>query len=101
MGHWLKNTTNLGYVEALRNRLASDDASVFIFLGAGLSYGVDRGRVLFEFDEHDDGLRFPSWPQLVKRMQADLVADPVIGAQKESLIQFFDNQAPLDCTQLF
>lgn len=101
MDHWLENPTNVQYVERLRERLASDDTSIFVFLGAGLSYGVGRTRATFEDDWYDDDYRFPSWPQLVNRMRDDLLVDPVISQHGESLKQFFEDQGPLDCAQSF
>jgi hypothetical protein len=64
---WLNNKTNDKYVKELRSLLARNDIPVFIFLGAGLSFGVDRGRkeiegreieIEFEFSEQDDEDRF-------------------------------------------
>ena len=44
---WLENEHNSRLVTEIRNRIADGNADVLIFLGAGLSYGVDRGRFLF------------------------------------------------------
>ena len=74
--NWLEDGQNSRLVAEIRNRIADRNADVFIFLGAGLSYGVDRGRVLFEFDHYDDDRRFPSWPMLVKRMRDRVASLP-------------------------
>ncbi len=72
-----------------------------IFLGAGLSFGVDRGRAMFERDEFDDNRRFPSWPQLIKRMQKSLLSDPVLEPFKDAVNHFFEEESALDCAELF
>ncbi len=50
MEYWLNNGKNREYVQRLRTLLSENDTPVFIFLGAGLSFGVDRGRTMFERD---------------------------------------------------
>lgn len=76
-------------------------ADLLVFLGAGLSYGVDRGRAAFEVHEYDDGHRFPSWPGLVNRMNARLRDLPEFEPLGESLDAFFDEQPAIDAAQLF
>ena len=39
---WLNNETNYQYVQRLRSLLAGNDVPIFIFLGAGFSFGVGR-----------------------------------------------------------
>ncbi|HEV2772293.1 MAG TPA: hypothetical protein VGV57_05625, partial [Thermoleophilaceae bacterium] len=66
---------NQRLVEELGVRLADDAATVMIFLGAGLSFGVGRrlGRGSFETPPPiDDDSRFPSWMLLVDRMKTEL-----------------------------
>ena len=46
MAHWIDDDTNKEYIQRLRSLLSQDDIPVFIFLGAGLSFGVDRGRAV-------------------------------------------------------
>ena len=101
MEYWFDNDTNREYVQHLRTLLAEDDTPVFIFLGAGLSFGVDRGKVMFERDEFEDNRRFPSWPQLIKRMQKFLLSDPVLESFKDSVDRFFEKESALDCAELF
>jgi SIR2-like domain len=101
MEYWFDNDTNREYVQRLRTLLAEDDTPVFIFLGAGLSFGVDRGKVMFERDEFEDNRRFPSWPQLIKRMQKFLLSDPVLESFKDSVDRFFEKESALDCAELF
>ena len=73
---WLEDEHNSRLVAEIRDRISCNSADVFIFRGAGLSYGVDRGRALFEFEEYDDGGRFPSWPILVNRMRDRVASFP-------------------------
>lgn len=101
MEHWINNGTNREYVQRLRSLLSESDPPVFIFLGAGLSFGVNRGRALFERYEHDDGLRFPSWPQLIDRMKHDLLSNPILESHKDSVERFFKEEGALDCAELF
>jgi len=101
MEYWFDNGTNREYVQRLRTLLSENDTPVFIFLGAGLSFGVDRGRTMFERDEFDDNRRFPSWPQLIKRMQKFLLSDPVLESFKDSVDRFFEKESALDCAELF
>ena len=99
--HWIEDEQNSRLVTEIRDRIAGGNADVFIFLGAGLSYGVDRGRVLFEFEHYDDGRRFPSWPMLVGRMR-DRVASLSEFKEHGTLVErFFKEQGPIDCAELF
>lgn len=99
--HWIEDEQNSRLVEAIRNRIADDNANVFIFLGAGLSFGFDRGRVLFEAERHDDGRRFPSWPMLVNRMRHRLESLPELKEHTSEVKLFFEQQSPIDCAELF
>lgn len=98
---WMEDEENARLVAEIRGRLADGRADVFVFLGAGLSYGVDRGRVLFEFGDHDDGRRFPSWPMLVTRMRDRVESLPDLEEHGTSVKQFFKRQSPIDCAELF
>ena len=98
---WLKRTPNLDYVSRLRELLVRETTPVFIFLGAGLSYGVDRGRAMFEHHEYEDNSRFPSWTQLVGRMQKQLLTDPILEPHQQYVERFFKEEGPLDCAELF
>ena len=101
MEDWLEDQTNRNYVMELRECLSDGNVPVFIFLGAGLSFGVDRGRAMFERHEYEDDGRFPSWSQLVKRMETHLLSHPILSAHQESLKRFFKEQGALDCAELF
>src|SRR5579864_942299 len=59
MDHWLNRNANKEYVQRLRSLLSEQDTQVFIFLGAGFSFGVERGKIMFEHSEFDDSRRFP------------------------------------------
>jgi SIR2-like domain len=101
MENWLEYGRNREYVQRLRTLLSENDTPVFIFLGAGLSFGVDRGRVMFERDEFEDNRRFPSWPQLIGRMQRSLLSDPMLEPFKDDVNRFFGKESALDCAELF
>lgn len=101
MEHWINNGANEEYVLRLRSLLFENETPVFIFLGAGLSFGVDRGRVLFEYYKHDDNRRFPSWPWLIDRLKQQLLSNPVLEPSKDSVEQFFAKEGALDCAELF
>ena len=55
---WHEQPENQRLVKELRSILAQHTNNLLIFLGAGLSFGVDRGRQLFELYETGGG-RFP------------------------------------------
>src|SRR5258708_23024857 len=101
MAHWINDGTNKEYIQRLRSLLSENDIAVFIFLGAGLSFGVDRGRVVFERFEYDDNSRFPSWPQLIHRMKKILLSNPVLQPFEDSVKRFFEKESALDCAELF
>lgn len=101
MEDWINNGTNREYVQRLRSLLSENDAPVFIFLGTGLSFGVDRTRAVFEGYEHDDSWRFPSWPQLIDRMKHNLLENPVLEPHKDFVERFFEKESALDCAELF
>ena len=98
---WIEDEQNSRLVGEIRNRISDDNANVFIFLGAGLSFGVDRGRVLFEFERYDDGCRFPSWPMLVNRMRDRVASLPELKEHASGVNRFFEEQSPVDCAELF
>jgi hypothetical protein len=97
---WHERSDNARLVSELREAL-STGADLLVFLGAGLSYGVGRGRAAFEVHEFDDGYRFPSWPALVRRMHARLRDLPEFEPFGESLETFFAEQPAIDSAQLF
>ena len=99
--NWIQDEQNSRLVAEIRDRIANDNANVFIFLGAGLSYGVDRGRALFEFENHDDGGRFPSWPLLIKRMLYRVASLPEFKEHGTEVERFFKEHSPIDCAELF
>ena len=99
--HWLNDPENARLTTEVRERIGEGTGRVFIFLGAGLSFGVDRGRVLFEFDKYDDGMRFPSWPLLIKRMHQRMRNLPEFQESVEWVDNFFDEQNAIDCAELF
>jgi hypothetical protein len=101
MENWLDNGTNKENVQRLRSLLAKDDVPIFIFLGAGLSFGVDRGRILFELFELDDHFRFPDWPQLIHRMKQHLLSDAMLKTFEDYVNRFFEKESALDCAELF
>ena len=98
---WLKDQQNSRLVAEIRNRIADGNADVFVFLGAGLSFGVGRGRVLFEFDRYDDGRRFPSWPMLISRMRDHVASLSEFREHGSEVKRFFKEQSPIDCAELF
>ena len=97
---WLGNEHNSRLVREIRNRIADGNADVLIFFGTGLSYGVDRGRFLFEFEDYDDGRRFPSWPLLLRRMRDRVASLPELKEHGSGVKQFFKEQSPIDCAEL-
>ena len=98
---WMKQRDNDRFVSEIREKLNAGRADVFIFLGAGLSFGVGRGRVLFEFEEYDDGHRFPSWPLLIRRMRERVESLSEFQEYGDVVKRFFTEQSPLDCAELF
>src|SRR3989442_1294623 len=93
---WLDNQSNYKYVKDLHTLLGRNDIHVFIFLGAGLSFGVgrvrketDKDEIEFEFSEKDNGDRFPSWLQLVDRMKKQLYLHPLLKGKKRLIDSFF------------
>ena len=99
--NWIEDEQNSRLVADIRDRIAGGKADVLIFLGAGLSYGVDRGRVLFEFHDYDDGRRFPSWPMLVSRMRDRVASLPEFNERESEVERFFKEQSAIDCAELF
>src|SRR4051794_11162882 len=88
----------------LRDRVAGDAATVMIFLGAGLSFGVGRrlGRGSFETPPPiADEARFPSWLLLVDRMKDELVADARDDREQRAYAEFADEHDPVDVAQLY
>src|SRR3954452_13880594 len=88
----------------LRDRITSDAATVMIFLGAGLSFGVGRrlGRGSFETPPPiADDSRFPSWLLLVSRMKDELVAGVDDERARRAYEQFADDHDPVDVAQLY
>jgi hypothetical protein len=91
-------------IEALRKLLRNDAASVMIFLGAGLSFGVGRalGRAGIEaLPPIEDDKRFPTWPLLVERMKPELVARAEDEFERRAYERFIDRNDPLDVAQLY
>jgi hypothetical protein len=88
----------------LRQRIADDAASVMIFLGAGLSFGVGRrlGRASFETPPPlADESRFPSWPLLVDRMKSELVTAADSERDARAYERFADDHDPVDVAQMY
>jgi hypothetical protein len=50
---------------------------------------------------HDDGMPFPSWDSLIKRMRDRLKLLPDFMGNEDELEEFFDQQDALDCSELF
>ena len=113
---WHEDPSNAGLLERLRELIA-DQGRLLVFLGAGLSFGAARlnSRARFDYDHlqrrpwwpdgprlipDDDGLPLPSWPWLVSRMYEEL---GVTASENErhALLEFFSEEGPLDCAQLF
>lgn len=101
MNNWIEAGENARLVTEIRSRISGGDSAVFIFLGAGLSFGVGRGRVLFEHKHHDDEGRFPSWPLLVQRMERRIKNLPEFEDYGTWVSKFFEDQNPIDCAELF
>lgn len=97
---WHTRPENVRLVGELRRDLA-EGVDLLVFLGAGLSFGVGRGRAAFEVHEYDDGHRFPSWPGVVRRMKARMSTLPDFEQLEESLAAFFTEQPSIDSAQLF
>lgn len=88
----------------LRERLDQDAASLMIFLGAGLSFGVGRrlGRGSFETPPPiADDERFPSWLILADRMTRELAESAEDDWVKRAYERFGEEQDPLDVAQLY
>ncbi len=88
----------------IRERLAGNAATVMIFLGAGLSFGVGRalGRGSFETPPPiTDDSRFPSWLLLVNRMIGDLIAGVDDERERRSYERFAKEHDPVDFAQLY
>ena len=100
---WLSDPDDARHVDALRDQVEAEAASVLIFLGAGLSFGVGRflGRAAFERPEPWDRERFPSWPDLMGRMKDYLAERAESDAERRSYEAFFRDNDYLDCAQLF
>lgn len=100
---WLSDPEHGRHVDVLREQIAAEAASVLIFLGAGLSFGVGRflGRAAFERPEPWDDHRFPSWPDLIGRMKDYLLERAASEVEARSLDRFFASNDYLDCAQLF
>lgn len=118
---WHEDALNAELLERMQRAL-HEDRHLFLFLGAGLSFGAARirGRATFDNerwgpskkdrDNHgpsghdiaydDDGLPLPSWPWLVSRMMQRLVAR-FPESEYESLCKFFRDEGPLDSAELF
>jgi SIR2-like domain len=99
---WLIHDPDGQHVDDLRSQIGKDSASVLIFLGAGLSFGVGRflGRASFERPSPWDDDRFPSWPDLIDRMKQELFAGSD-EATHRSYERFFEHNDYTDCAQLF
>lgn len=119
--HWLAQSSNRRFVEELRQEIGKGDPQVLVFLGAGLSiaanlYTGDKEGDIPRKEEESLGEggdadhphhryygegRFPTWTQLVERMKDRLLDAAVAGSDTDSLWEFFSEQSPLDCAQLF
>lgn len=91
-------------IEGLREQLVNEAASVMIFLGAGLSYGVGRalGRAGIEaLPPIEDDERFPTWPLLIERMKPELVARGEDEFERGAYERFIERNDPLDAAQLY
>ena len=56
---------------------------------------------MFEFEHYDDDRRFPSWPMLINRMRDRVASLPEFEAHASVVDQFFKEQNPIDCAELF
>ena len=95
---------NQRLVEELGVRLADDAATVMIFLGAGLSFGVGRrlGRGSFETPPPiDDDSRFPSWMLLVDRMKTELKERTADDWDRRAYDRFAREHDPIDFAHLY
>jgi hypothetical protein len=113
---WHEDPSNAGLVARLREMLA-DQGRLLVFLGAGLSFGAARlnSRARFDYDHlerprwpgeprlipDDDGLPLPSWRWLVNRLHEELVVAAASEDERRALFEFFCEEGPLDCAQLF
>lgn len=91
-------------IAELREKIAGDAATVMIFLGAGLSFGVGRrlGRGSFETPPPiADESRFPSWPLLARRTTTELMADVTDHWEQRAYEAFADQHDPVDVAQLY
>lgn len=94
----------LEHVDALRELIGEDSASVMIFLGAGLSYGVGRalGRAGIEaLPPIADDRRFPTWPLLIERMRPELMSIGDSDVERRAYERFTERNDPLDVAQLY
>lgn len=98
---WHEDPLNQEHIHYLR-RAMTDKARVLAFLGAGLSFGAARLSAKRGFEAHfrDDELPLPSWPLLINRMRKRLELR-LNDSDKTFLHDFFDNEGPLDCAELF
>ena len=100
---WLQTAQDQRAFDSLRARFQEDATRILIFLGAGLSFGVGRflGRATFDHVVPWDQDRFPTWPMLIERMKTALISKAKDEEETRSLDSFFENNDPLDATQLF
>ena len=92
------------HIQAIREQLRNASASVMVFLGAGLSYGVGRtlGRAGIEaLPPIADDKRFPTWPLLVDRMLPELMALAGGEVERSAYQRFAERNDPLDVAQLY
>jgi hypothetical protein len=97
-------TRNARLIHDLRQRLADDAATLMVFLGAGLSFGVGRrlGRGSFETPPPiADESRFPSWLLLAERMKTQLVQGARDEWEARAYEQFAEEHDPIDVAQLY
>jgi hypothetical protein len=92
---------NRRLLDELRGRLSVEQASLLLFLGAGLSYGVSTGRGTFEDPSDEIGARFPGWHLLIRRMFERLRGLSDLEPYQRELETFFKEEGPLDCAELF
>ena len=89
-------------VEEIRCQISDGNTDVFIFLGAGVSFGCRAWtRVVRVPAPPDDGGRFPSWPLLINRMHARVASLPEFKDHGSDIERFFTEQSPIDCAELF
>lgn len=97
---WYQREENARFIEDIKAAV-QEGADLLVFLGAGLSYGVGRGRGGLDVSGFDDGQRFPSWPGLLARMHQRLRELPEFSPFADSLDSFFAEQPAPDQAQLF